>query len=73
MELVDRVLRLPGECRLGEEGLGELQGSLHNGALHGQKIRSGKQKQIEPLLSKNLVKNNLLPNWNYPPREVLTL
>lgn len=52
MELVDRVLRLPGECRLGEEGLGELQGSLHNGALHGQKIRSGKQKQIEPLLSK---------------------
>jgi len=45
MELVDRVLCLPGERSLGKEGLGKLQGSLHNGALQGQKIH-GKNPTI---------------------------
>lgn len=39
VELVDDVVRLSaGDRRLSEEGLGELQGSLHHGALQGTQI-----------------------------------
>lgn len=39
MELVDGVLCLPGERSMGKERLRKLQGSLHNGALQGQKTQ----------------------------------
>lgn len=48
MELVDRVLCLPRECSLGKERLRKLQGSLHNGALDGQKMQSSKNPTIFP-------------------------
>lgn len=39
VELVDDVVQLSaGDWRLSEEGLGELQGSLHHGALQGTQI-----------------------------------
>lgn len=39
VELVDRVLCLSWEDRLGKEGLGKLQGCLHYGALRGYRHR----------------------------------
>lgn len=42
MELVDRVVWLPGDCSLGEEGLGKLQRGFDDGALQKQKVNGVK-------------------------------
>lgn len=44
MELVDRVVWLPGDCSLGEEGLGKLQRGFDDGALQKQKVNGVKPR-----------------------------